>query len=76
MAYKLVTVGFKQLGPDYEKACKQSCLTQVHSERPKLYTIFAFLSAVGLNKGRMYVKEKSTTLNFTTPRAKVGITKV
>ena len=24
-------------------------LTQLHSERPKLYTILAFLSAVGLN---------------------------
>ena len=25
-------------------------LTQLHSERPKLYTIFAFLSAIGLKK--------------------------
>ena len=25
------------------------CVTLLHSERPKLYTILAFLSAIGLN---------------------------
>ena len=31
-------------------------LTLLHSERPKLYTILAFLSAIGLNKNYFELK--------------------
>ena len=37
----------KDLGPVVEK---NACLSLMHSERPKLYTILAFLSAIGLTK--------------------------
>ena len=32
--------------------CMCSCLTLLHSERPKLYTILAFLNAIGLKAER------------------------
>ena len=34
------------------KRCNGIVLTLLHSERPKLYTILAFLSAIGLRKKR------------------------
>ena len=36
-------------------------LTLLHSERPKLYAILAFLSAVGLNTGTCF-QQSTTTL--------------
>ena len=37
----------------------------LHSERPKLYTIFAFLSAVGLSNEMSQTCLKTFTLNLT-----------
>ena len=34
-------------------------LTLLHSERPKLYTILAFLSAVGLRQVWLFMRKKS-----------------
>ena len=32
----------------FDRKCTSQVLTLLHSERPKLYTILAFLSAIGL----------------------------
>ena len=39
------------LGQTFYLLFVEMCLTLLHSERPKLHTILAFLSAVGLNTG-------------------------
>ena len=44
-----------------------SYLTLLHSEKPKLFTILAFLSAIGLNKGHQicrYMLKLNTILAF------------
>ena len=38
--------------PTDESDVSEQCLTLLHSERPKLYTILAFLSAIGLMEFR------------------------
>ena len=39
--------------------CSNNCLTLMHPERPKLYTILAFLSAKGLKKEFYFDWKKS-----------------
>ena len=41
------------------------CLTLLHSERPKLYAILAFLSAIGLKKKIQNPNVKFTSMLFT-----------
>ena len=38
-------------------------LTLLHSERPKLYTILAFLSAIGLNSVELFIRRKARALS-------------
>ena len=60
-----VTILFQ--GPAFQKIVSlmeslvKGLLTLLHSERPKLYTILAFLSAVGLNFGA-HIKSNVITL--------------
>ena len=41
-----------------------SFLTLLHSERPKLYTILAFLSAIGLKFAHLLPEESAIKYNF------------
>ena len=46
----------KKLSSNYPLSLSISVLTLLHSDRPKLHTILAFLSAVGLFKTHMVTK--------------------
>ena len=41
-------------------------LTLLHSERPKLYTILAFLSAIGLKQFHLFLKPLTDLLEMQT----------
>ena len=41
---------------DICNSCTMVCLTLLHSERPKLYAILAFLSAIGLRNELSHVQ--------------------
>ena len=47
-----------------DRSCYRSLLTLLHSERPKLYAILAFLSAIGLNHNPTALRKAKIVCNF------------